>query len=307
MNILKKILTLLLIIATIQIVKAQEMLSPVPHYYCTASDDRFFELILNLIGSIHKNDYANVGMIAVFDLGMNPEQRALLQRIEKVGVFSVEQKNPQLLTLFQTDTDRFVRGWFAWKPVIIKQALDMFPYILYVDAGTTILKPMEALFAHIRAHGYFLFDIGHANALRITKPVVEYMRNTLSIADQQKVFDPGTMQLDGGCQGLSRCVYHDYVYPVYLMSSDLNLFMDDGSAQLGFGQARHDQTLFSIIAKKNGYTLFPQGWVTINGEGKDVLIHMHWDKREVNAHTAIYRSRSDSNLAYYGQCIRLLW
>lgn len=301
---------LILIIASLMLMprtEAQKNCTEFPHYYATASDDRYFMHLLNLIGSIHKNDYAHLGMIAVFDLGMTPEQLATLQRIEKLALFRVEQKHPDLLTLFKTDNTRFVRGWFAWKPVIIKQALDMFPSIIYADAGTTILKPMDAVFAHIRTHGYFFLDTGHANELRITNPVIEHIRNTMTAAEQLTVFNACTMQLDAGFQGLSRAVYHEYVVPVYDAVSDLTLFADDGSAKLGFGQARHDQTLFSTYARKNGYTLCKHGWLIVNNGHKDALVHAHWDKHEVNAHTAIYRSRGDIDLVQYGKYIHVLY
>ncbi|HLB40365.1 MAG TPA: hypothetical protein VJJ83_01120, partial [Candidatus Babeliales bacterium] len=51
------------------------LLSAIPHYYCVAADSRFYPHLLNLIGSIHKNDQANLAEIAVFDLGLEPAQK----------------------------------------------------------------------------------------------------------------------------------------------------------------------------------------------------------------------------------------
>jgi hypothetical protein len=277
-----------------------------PHYYCTAVDEAYFARLVNLIGSIHKNDFDNLGMIAVFDLGMTEEQSALLNTMQKVTIYQVEKKNADILTPFKTHPHGWKkRGWFSWKPVVIKQSLDMFPYVLYVDAGTTILQPLTDLFKHIRQNGYFLLDTGHNIEQRITQPVIEKLLSEMSSADQTMILDKNTMELDGGCQGLSSAVYLDYVLPMYNLASDLTLFMDDGSARLGFGEGRHDQILFSIYANKLGYKFFLHGWTMLRVDAKDVAFHTHWNGKEINESTSIYRSRCDINTSYYEKYIHL--
>lgn len=271
-----------------------------PHYYCTGVDQNYFPRVINLIGSIHKNDFDNLGMIAVFDLGMSQDQLALLHKIEKVTVYQVEKKNPDILTPFKTDAGgKMVRGWFAWKPVLIKQSLDMFPYVVYLDAGTTILKPLTDVFRHVRQNGYFFIDTGHNIEQRITKPVIERILATMSRADQAMILDKNTMELDAGFQGLSAALYEDYILPMYNFASDLTLFMDDGSSKMGFGAGRHDQILFSIVANKLGYKFFPHGWISLNIDEKKVPIHAHWDKQELNEFSCIYRSRGDINIPFF--------
>lgn len=196
-----------------------------------------------------------------------------------------------------------IKGWFAWKPVIIKQALDMFPYVIYLDSGTTILQPLTTLFKHIRQNGYFLIDTGHNIEQRITKPVKEKLLSQMSESTQAMILDPNTMELDGGFQGLSSAVYDEYVIPLYNLAADLTLFMDDGSAKLGFGEGRHDQILFSIYANKLNYKLFLQGWIPLNIDEADNMIHFHWDSQEINARSSVYRSRGDIKVEYYDKFI----
>ena len=151
------------------------------HYYCTASDDKYYNRLLNLIGSIHKIDFDNLGEIAVFDLGLTEKQKQQLAQIMRVRVYAVEMTNPRLLEHVVTASNgRKVRGSFAWKPVIIKQALEKFPEILYLDAGTTVLKPLDYVFQYIHENGYFLMSCSaepHNNIVnRVTKKVFNNIR-----------------------------------------------------------------------------------------------------------------------------------
>src|SRR5262245_24936207 len=90
------------------------------HYYCVASDAAHYDRLKNLIGSIHHVDYENLGAIAVFNLGLSSNQISELETMEKVSVHAVEMTHPDLLTYFVTGpTGRCVRGYFAWKPVVM--------------------------------------------------------------------------------------------------------------------------------------------------------------------------------------------
>ncbi|MCX5922440.1 MAG: hypothetical protein NTX86_03865 [Candidatus Dependentiae bacterium] len=275
------------------------------HYYCTAADGDYFTMLMNLIGSIHKNDFDNLGTIAIFDLGLPPEARAHLCTIEKVIVCDVERKNPHILQYFRTNPDQLIkRGWFTWKPVVIKQALDMFPHILYLDAGTTVLQPLTDLFKHIRQHGSFFLNTGVPIEPRITKPVFEKVIAHMSPAEQDLCSDENTTSIDGGVQGLSHAVYDDYVLPMYNLASDLTVFMDDGSARIGFGEGRHDQTLASIFVNVLGYRMFHHGWNVLTIDGKRSPIHIHWSCRQINTFTSLFRSRNNIDIAHYETFIR---
>jgi hypothetical protein len=268
------------------------------HYYCIPSDERHFHLLKNLIGSIHKADFAKLGEIAVFDLGLTPVQIADLKGMQRVSVHAVEMTHPQLLTYFITHPNgRPVRGYFAWKPVIIKQALELFPYILYLDAGSTVLKPLDDLFAYIKEHGYFLmsnFDSPICNIVnRITKKVLHSLVYPLDPAMQEYLLAPGTMEIDAGMQGISRNIMSVYVDPMYEHSKDLSLFEDDGSAIYGYGEGRHDQILFSIYAYVQHLTVHPEGFIDLPLATKTSRIHIHWHPDQITGDSCIYRSRHD--------------
>lgn len=265
------------------------------HYYCTVADEYHYQIVLNLIGSIHSVDFENLQEIAVFDLGFTNKQRKTLGSMQKVKVCEVEKTHPDILKYFKTAADgRQVRGWFAWKPVIIKQAADMYPYFLYLDAGTTVLRPLNDLFDYIQQNGSFLMSIApHTIEERITKPVLDKIVLQQSKKDRERIMSKKSFMIDAGLQGFSSSVYQSYILPVYNLTYDLSFFADDGSAKLGFGAGRHDQTLFSVYAYSAKLKMLPQGWMNLTIDGYEIPFHIHWDQDAVEKDTSIYRSRKN--------------
>ncbi len=260
----------------------------IPHYYATAADANFFNNVVNLIKTIQKNDLGYPIKIAVFDLGFTRDQRKYLEKLSGIVVYSLELKNPDLLKYFITSPNgRSVRGWFAWKPVVIKQALDLFPYVLYLDSGMEVLQSLELLFLHISQNGYFLIDSGHTLAYRITKTVIDKIINYLSLADQELIFRQDTNTISAGIQGLSRKYYYNYLLPVYNWTQDMSVFADDGTCPLGFGQGRHDQIIFSIYAILNRMDINQAGWQKLIVNGEPATIHCHWNRQELTRESVI--------------------
>lgn len=217
------------------------IMDSIPMYFCTVSDEKHFPLLINLIGSIHKHHFYDLEEIGVYDLGMTKEQINELNNIKRVKVYEIEQTNPRIFELINTGINRNVKGLFSWKPVVIKQSLDKYPYVVYLDAGSTILRPINRLFQHIVEHGYFLSDCGHSIAQMTTKYVIDKFNVNQTTLD--------SLGIDAGFMGVSRKVYDTFIKPVYDLTFDINNFIDDGSCPGGFGYGRHDQTLFSIFAQ----------------------------------------------------------
>ncbi|MBD3231188.1 hypothetical protein GF322_00845 [Candidatus Dependentiae bacterium] len=235
-------------------------------FFCTASDSDFFGCLIQLIGSIHKTNFDKTKKIAVFDLGLTGKQRDYLNTIDKVEVFDVEKTHPDILKKF--DINKFgkkARGWYAWKPVVFKQALDMFDYFLYVDAGTIILKPLDNLFYYIQKKGYFLLEdqpwhikyldsqenviLNKNEEFKIKDLCTQHVLNIFNLNSKKNNWIAQSKGIISGVQGLSKALYQNYVLPIYELTKDLKNFQDDGSARYGFGWARHDQSIFSIFSR----------------------------------------------------------
>jgi len=272
-------------------------------YFVTAANAGYFVPLLNLIGSLHRVDFENIGCIAVFDLGLTPEQKDTLQRIEKVKLYEVEQVNPDILKPFNTRAwGKPVPGWYAWKPVIIKQALDIFPSLLYIDAGTTIYRSLEPLFSHIKYIGYFFHS---GSPWHMGRMITDYVSKKFQLDSELMawLFDEDTYGLEGGLMGITREVYEDFVKPMYeLARDDLQAFADDGSR--GFGNARHDLTLFSLFALRNNMTIYQH----FKNPKEDIMIckvtgnepfHIACNAQDRTEKTHIYASRFDVDLARF--------
>lgn len=266
----------------------------VPMYFCTAADDRHFPLLMNLIGSIHEHNFYETAQIRVYDLGMTEAQLHELKNIKRVVLCNVEKTNQDILNLIETGKNRSVRGLFSWKPVIIKDSLDACEYVLYLDAGTTILSPLNKLFKHIIQNNYLFFDCGHSIKWMTPTHVIE--KFDLDSDELRWLLADDTFGIDAGFMGVSRVLYDDFVLPMYELSKNINNFYDDGSCPDGWGTGRHDQTLFSILARKLNLSLQYHGIGKesfLQVDGKSVFIHLTHTKNEVTNNTTIYRSRWD--------------
>jgi len=215
-------------------------------YFATSADTEHYEWALNLIATIHRYNYSDTGEIAVFDLGLTDFETNELEKIEKVKVYPVEVVNKEMLIKFKVNKEgKIARGWYSWKPVVLKQALDLFPAVLYLDAGITLTGPSHPIFKWIQQHNCFLVDCGH-NVKRMAIQSVS-KKFQLNLPENSWVLD--TLGISAGVQGVTSAIKESYILPLYQMAHDISYFVDDGSAPKGFGFARHDQTLFSIQAR----------------------------------------------------------
>ena len=223
------------------------------HYFCTACDSRYFLNLLNLIGSIHDVCFKNLGEIVVFDLGLTEQQIEQLRKIAKVSVHKIKHSNPKLLKYFKVSNfGKTVPGWYAWKFVVLEQALELFPYVLWLDSGTTILKPLDDLFKYIQQSGYFLCTMGDEKFYnQFSHPIkwgtTEYVKKEFELLSSEKKWILDQEPLLSGLIGISRKALKYLVEPLCKYAENLKLFEDHGTAPNGFGTARHDQTILSIF------------------------------------------------------------
>jgi len=221
-----------------------------PLYFCTASSPNYYKALLNFIGSVHKSHFNDLGEIAVFDLGLEPEQLNELARIERVRVCTLERKHDNIIKpLPKAGTKGLPKvSAYAFKPVAVKQALEMYPYFLWLDAGSTVFGSIRILFDHIREKGYFLHN-GSGWSLR--KQLCSYPARTFELhrKDRRWILGPKILGIESGVMGLTPAVRERLVLPVYEAAADLNNFIDDGTSGGGRGTGRHDQAVIAVQAR----------------------------------------------------------
>lgn len=287
-----------------------------PQYYCTAANSTYYRCLLNLIGSIHETNFDECQEIAVFDLGFEQEELQTLQNIQKVNVYPLDKTHPDMLTYFR-DHGINCLGWFSWKPVAIKKALEMFPYVLWVDAGTELRNPVDFLFQYIQEHDYLLCTIGDHRDGRgkwihpIRWGTTSFVKNQfgLEAPDKQWILEQEFVM--GNFMGISRKGSVYFLNDLYEWTKDLRYYADDGTAAEGWGSARHDQLLLSILAYMRNLTIYIQDGI----EGKPTLLqvggqvvpfYINWWEKLLTSKTHIYNVRKNNqNNPYYRSKIRM--
>ncbi|GMU19491.1 MAG: hypothetical protein AMXMBFR12_06830 [Candidatus Babeliales bacterium] len=272
-----------------------------PVYVCTAADEHYFHCLVNLIGSLHKHNFADIEEIAVFNLGLNNQQIAYLNTIEKIQIYSIEITHPDLLKRFNTrHWGKPIPGWYAWKPVIIKQAFDFFPSdsnIFWMDAGTTILKSLIHLFEYTEEKGYFFHN---GCDWLINKETTNFVKEKFDLHSSENSWIKSCVGMEAGFMGVTKRIYNQFIFPMYILSYDMRYFTDDGSCPEGFGYCRHDQALFSLFALINNMTIFHH-YASIKDvfyleiKGEKFPFHIACVPEARIDETNVYRARFDVN------------
>lgn len=115
--------------------------------FASAADASYGYHALNLVGSVKRNSDV-FDRIEIFDLGLSPHQRELLEAARGVVV---------------RDVPPFVPHWaqcFTWKPWIWTQVEA--ECVFWLDAGATVLRSLAPALQLIDERGYFLVSQGGA-------------------------------------------------------------------------------------------------------------------------------------------------
>lgn len=228
-------------------------------YYCTAANEHYFNQLLGLIASIHVHNYSDLKEIAVFDLGLKADQVDTLKKIKKVKIYHIKEKNPNLLTWFPYGK----LGCYSWKPVVIKESLERFPYVLWLDAGTTVLKPLDDLFQYIAESGYFICTIGDSIPPKYSVgwSTTTFLKKKFQLDKPENQWILAQESVMGGIIGASRLRSANFLHELYQLTKDIRYFMDDGTTPQGLGTGRHDQTVLSILAYLQQRKIFRQDFL----------------------------------------------
>ncbi len=254
--------------------------------FVTAADKRYYGRLCGLIGSIHRNchDFS----ISVYDLGLHPHELEEVRNVKNVTICEVEKTNIHILQDMKAhpaseENGAITPGIFSWKPVVIKQELDKYEAIIYLDAGTMVMRDLSDLYDYILKEGLWLIGIGDIGWM-----TTKYVINKLNVTKEELA----SHGIHAGIQGISRKVYNNYILPCYEYSKEIELFIDDGTAGGGIHSGRHDQTLFSILALRAGLKATNEFQVVDN-------------KDDLTPNTAIFHSRGNNipcDLKQYWQC-----
>jgi hypothetical protein len=115
----------------------------------SAADARYGRWLLNLVGSVQRTSDGLFDLMIVYDLGLTRFQRRLLDSARGVQVRHVPPFVPHW------------RGGRTWKTWIWTHTEA--ETILWLDAGTTVIRPLVPLLDGIEQRGYFVVSTGVPN------------------------------------------------------------------------------------------------------------------------------------------------
>lgn len=262
-------------------------------YFATVTDTEHFRWTLNHIASIHHYNFEQLGEIQVFDIGLTKKEIKFLNSLDRVTVYPVEKTNPEIFKRYNVWPEpkkKMARGWYSWKPVAIKQALDRHESVLYIDSGWILTGPVDLIFQKIRKQGYFLVTAaGYCLKARMNASLAK----KFGLYDPSKSWILEKETIAAGIQGLTRELYRSYVFPIYELSQDINNFKDDGTAPNGFGNHRHDQALFTMYAHALKLNVDKPNAIKFQVKGQEVVktsgdffkgIFGHYNQEEVDTY-----------------------
>ena len=98
----------------------------------TAADSRYFIGLANLVGSVHY--WSSATEIVIYDLGLDHRQ------LDEVGRWRNVRQVGGFLDREIPDHCRKLR-LYAWKPLVIEDAIRQHESVLWVDAGSDLRAP----------------------------------------------------------------------------------------------------------------------------------------------------------------------
>lgn len=169
-------------------------------------------------------------------------------------------------------------GYWIWKPYIIKDALNRVKegdYVIYTDAGSAFVNRIQYLIEAMNLENtdIMVFSIKHLEKC-YTK------RDAFILMDCDYPEIANTPQICGGYIVIRKTHYSYNFITEYLQYVQDSRIVADGENKMGkenyegFVENRHDQSVLSLLCKKNGIKPFrdPSEWgVDKEGFPEDVL------------------------------------
>ena len=225
------------------------------HVICTAANGRYFGSAVNLVGSLHRHHPEGID-VRVYDLGLSGVERRIVAALERTTLHDVPRFCAHAL----------VPDLFAWKIAAIHDTLrSVKGAVLWLDAGTEAVRPLDALFGAIERDGCLFnvcpYDYAFARVGSLTtKRCLEGMDAT-SPEDREAYF------VNAGIQG------YLYGHPACAVIKEAMHYAAD-PAIIGGSRADHrqDQSIISVLRVRHGLPATfwlapapgdPDGWPTL--------------------------------------------
>ncbi|MEM7061699.1 MAG: DUF1647 domain-containing protein [Cyanobacteria bacterium P01_B01_bin.77] len=208
----------------------------------TAANSAYFMGLENLVGSIHF--WAPKHKIILYDLGLEKadlEEINYWKNISVVRGFMPQNAPPHCRVIH----------CYAWKPIAIYHALQQYPAVLWIDAGSDLRSPLDTVQSHLEREGHFFVQ---GQDLDMTLMSHDGCYEALNA---QKSDFQGKPYFAGNLQGY---VQHSHAHthilePLYTCALKQDCIAPSGS---NLTNHRFDQTVLSILIYQSGLPIIPR-------------------------------------------------
>ncbi|XP_013409229.1 uncharacterized protein LOC106172863 [Lingula anatina] len=206
----------------------------------TGASDGYFGGLRNLVGSIHFWEPRT--NIVVYDLGLANFQKRLISQWCWTTLLSFD--------FAQYPAHVSVLKEYAWKPVIMKDAVDKYGKILWIDAGSDVRGPLKKIDKYLSQDGHFLVQ-GQDEDMTLFSHNATF--KYFSSSKEEFLKKPS---YSGNLQGWVRGsrAYIDILLPLKACALTPECITPPGSMLFNH---RYDQTALSILAYKSGLPITP--------------------------------------------------
>lgn len=199
----------------------------------TFSSDGYVDALENAIGSLHV--WARGVPIVVYDIGLSTASISRIQSLENVRLqpFNFSQYPAHVVYMHN----------YAFKPILMADAVEKFGTILSLDAGIELRQSPRHIFQAIRTVGYFFVETSDSDPLsRVNPKTVEYLE--LPAPDRLE------RQCYAGMQGYRRdsVAVGKVLQPAALCALDSACIDPPGS---GHENHRYEQAVLSLFLRKH--------------------------------------------------------
>lgn len=139
----------------------------------TGANSPYFESLLTLISSIHKDSLEIIDMILVYDFGLHTTEIEKLESLKNVEVIKITTESPT----FDQISSIKIKCHFL-KMYSLNNSINCSKNVLWLDAGVCALKSLKPVFDIIENDDIFLVGDSHLNSNFTHKNCVEIMGAT---------------------------------------------------------------------------------------------------------------------------------
>jgi hypothetical protein len=200
----------------------------------TFSSNGYTDPLENLIGSLHV--WAHGINIAVYDLGFSEANRKRISGFDNVVIIPFDfSKYPKHVGFMYN---------YAFKPLLIQDALNRFGNILSLDAGIEVRGSLHHVFSSIRTTGYFFVEASEADPLDRIHPTTVAFLNLPAPSPKER-------QCYAGMHGYTNgsIAAREVLAPTVDCALDPLCIDPAGS---GHENHRYEQAVFSLFMRKVG-------------------------------------------------------